>query len=227
MKPEPVPPRTVAIVLAAGLGTRMKSRLPKVLHDLCGRPMLGYVLEAAWSATDARPLVVVSPDPATVQEAFADVADFTVQAEPRGTGDAVRAALDALATLAADVEVAQTATSRCSRAAPLHGAARRSAVLDEAAIALIAVDAIDPANPRAGHPRRRGGRSTGSSSARTRPTRSSPPTRSTRGCTRSMRRGCAAGSGSLDPSPKTGEERTCTEPWSQLARPGWAARSLP
>ena len=80
MKPEPVPPRTVAIVLAAGLGTRMKSRLPKVLHDLCGRPMLGYVIEAARTATDARPLVVVSPEPATVQEAFAGVADFAVQA---------------------------------------------------------------------------------------------------------------------------------------------------
>ena len=39
--------RTVAIVLAAGLGTRMKSGTPKVLHELCGRPMLRYVLDAA------------------------------------------------------------------------------------------------------------------------------------------------------------------------------------
>ncbi|MEA2578043.1 MAG: bifunctional UDP-N-acetylglucosamine pyrophosphorylase / glucosamine-phosphate N-acetyltransferase, partial [Chloroflexota bacterium] len=38
--------RTTAVVLAAGLGTRMKSALPKVLHPLCGRPMLAYVLDA-------------------------------------------------------------------------------------------------------------------------------------------------------------------------------------
>ena len=38
--------RTTAVVLAAGLGTRMKSATPKVLHQLCGRPMLAYVLDA-------------------------------------------------------------------------------------------------------------------------------------------------------------------------------------
>ena len=41
---------TVAVVLAAGLGTRMKSAVPKVLHPLCGRPMLAYVLDA-WAST--------------------------------------------------------------------------------------------------------------------------------------------------------------------------------
>ena len=40
--------RTTAVVLAAGLGTRMRSAVPKVLHPLCGRPMLAYVLDA-WS----------------------------------------------------------------------------------------------------------------------------------------------------------------------------------
>ena len=39
--------RTTAVVLAAGLGTRMKSALPKVLHPICGRPMIEYVLDAA------------------------------------------------------------------------------------------------------------------------------------------------------------------------------------
>ena len=58
MKPEPDPSRTVAIVLAAGLGTRMKSRLPKVLHELCGRPMLGYVIDAARAATGEPPVLV-------------------------------------------------------------------------------------------------------------------------------------------------------------------------
>jgi len=48
----------VPIVLAAGLGTRMRSRVPKVLHPLCGRPMLAYVIDAAREATGHRPLVV-------------------------------------------------------------------------------------------------------------------------------------------------------------------------
>ena len=88
---------TAAIVLAAGLGTRMRSRLPKVLHPLCGRPMLAYVLEAAAAATGARPLVVVSVSlEAPLRERFADAAAFVVQPEPLGTGDALRVGLTAL-----------------------------------------------------------------------------------------------------------------------------------
>ena len=142
MKPEPVPPRTVAIVLAAGLGTRMKSRLPKVLHDLCGRPMLGYVIEAARTATGARPLVVVSPVPETVQEAFGEVADFAVQAEPLGTADAVVAAL---AALPADVPEALVVYGDV----PLLEAGLLEALLDahraaRAALSLVSVVTIDP-----------------------------------------------------------------------------------
>ncbi|MGZ6294356.1 MAG: bifunctional UDP-N-acetylglucosamine diphosphorylase/glucosamine-1-phosphate N-acetyltransferase GlmU [Candidatus Limnocylindrales bacterium] len=97
---------TSAIVLAAGLGTRMRSRLPKVLHPLCGRPMLAYVLEAAREATAERPLVVVSPAFAEpLRERFGDAAEFVLQAEPRGTGDALRAALEALPAAAEDVLV--------------------------------------------------------------------------------------------------------------------------
>ncbi len=92
----PPSPRTTPVVLAAGLGTRMRSRLPKVLHPICGRPMLAYVLDAAREATGMRPLVVYSPATEQVREAFADEADFALQQEPRGTGDAVRAALQAV-----------------------------------------------------------------------------------------------------------------------------------
>ena len=86
-------------MLAAGLGTRMRSSLPKVLHPLCGRPMLAYVLDAWASTADGRagrPTVVYSPPVAAVTTAFADRADFALQADPRGTGDAVRAALDSV-----------------------------------------------------------------------------------------------------------------------------------
>jgi len=79
----------------------MRSRLPKVLHPICGRPMLAYVLEAAREATGERPLVVYSPATAQIRDVFADVADFALQDEPLGTGDAVRAAL---AVVPADVD---------------------------------------------------------------------------------------------------------------------------
>jgi bifunctional UDP-N-acetylglucosamine pyrophosphorylase / glucosamine-1-phosphate N-acetyltransferase len=74
----------------------MKSRLPKVLHHVCGRPMLAYVIDAAREATGDRALVVYSPVTAQVCETFAGQADFALQDEPRGTGDALRAALDTL-----------------------------------------------------------------------------------------------------------------------------------
>jgi bifunctional UDP-N-acetylglucosamine pyrophosphorylase/glucosamine-1-phosphate N-acetyltransferase len=91
------PKRTVPIVLAAGLGTRMRSRTPKLLHPICGRPMLAYVVDAARAATDATPLIVTSPQTSAVRDAFSDGrVDFALQDEPRGTGDAVRAALAVL-----------------------------------------------------------------------------------------------------------------------------------
>ncbi len=101
----PPPHRTIAVVLAAGLGTRMRSRLPKVLHPICGRPMLAYVLDAAHEATGERPLVVYSPATAKIRDVFADEADFALQDEPCGTGDALRAALDALPSDVAEIVV--------------------------------------------------------------------------------------------------------------------------
>ncbi len=97
MTPQPTLARTRAIVLAAGLGTRMKSRLPKVLHPICGRPMIDYVLDAAEAASGSRPLVVWSPPVAAVRDAVAERADTAEQAQPRGTGDALAAALAVLA----------------------------------------------------------------------------------------------------------------------------------
>ncbi|MGI8929068.1 MAG: bifunctional UDP-N-acetylglucosamine diphosphorylase/glucosamine-1-phosphate N-acetyltransferase GlmU [Candidatus Limnocylindrales bacterium] len=97
----PPSPRTKAVILAAGLGTRMKSRLPKILHPIGGRPMLAYVVDAAREATGETPLVVYSPATELIREVFAGEVDFVMQEVPRGTGDAVRVALEALP---ADVE---------------------------------------------------------------------------------------------------------------------------
>lgn len=83
------------IILAAGRSTRMKSSLPKALHPIAGRPMLGHVL-ATVAALDARPVLVVAPGMDQVTKYAKGVAsDLAVatQETPRGTGDAVKAAL--------------------------------------------------------------------------------------------------------------------------------------
>jgi bifunctional UDP-N-acetylglucosamine pyrophosphorylase/glucosamine-1-phosphate N-acetyltransferase len=133
---------TVAVVLAAGLGTRMRSRIPKVLHPLLGRPMLAYVLSAAEEATGTRPLVVYSPPTERVRETFAAAADFVLQDEPRGTGDAVRAAVAALPAGTATVvvlsgDVPLVAPELIAELAE----ARRS---DDAVMTLVTFEAIDP-----------------------------------------------------------------------------------
>src|ERR1700736_6615016 len=83
-----------AIVLAAGKGTRMKSARPKVLHELCGRPMLWWVLEALKASGVDEIVVVTTPelDPLLLPLGVRTV----VQAEQLGTGHAVRIALDAI-----------------------------------------------------------------------------------------------------------------------------------
>ena len=87
--------------MAAGLGTRMRSNLPKHLHPILGRRMVDWVLESA-RALGVKPLVVVAA-PATAA-AFDGMA-IVVQDEPRGTGDAVRCARDVLDGMADDVLV--------------------------------------------------------------------------------------------------------------------------
>src|SRR3954463_10988608 len=85
----PTPPR-VAVILAAGKGTRMKSALPKVLHRAAGRPLLQWVVDAARVAGGARILVVVGHGAERVREEIAgDDLGWVLQAEQRGTGHAL------------------------------------------------------------------------------------------------------------------------------------------
>jgi bifunctional UDP-N-acetylglucosamine pyrophosphorylase/glucosamine-1-phosphate N-acetyltransferase len=81
----------VVVILAAGQGTRMRSRTPKLLHPLCGRPMIWWPVRAARDAGAGRVVVVDSPDRA-LADAVAGQAEIAVQEQPRGTADAVRAA---------------------------------------------------------------------------------------------------------------------------------------
>jgi bifunctional UDP-N-acetylglucosamine pyrophosphorylase/glucosamine-1-phosphate N-acetyltransferase len=92
-------PKLAAVVLAAGLGTRMRSETPKHLHPLLGRRLVDWVVEAV-RELEPEPLVVVT-SPGT-EDAFEGV-EVAVQAEPRGTGDAAAAARSALAGFEGDV----------------------------------------------------------------------------------------------------------------------------
>jgi bifunctional UDP-N-acetylglucosamine pyrophosphorylase/glucosamine-1-phosphate N-acetyltransferase len=83
------------VILAAGQGTRMRSRLPKMLHDLCGRPLVGWSIAAAIQAGAANVVVVDSPDD-TLDAHLPDAVTTVVQPEPNGTGGAVRAAAPAI-----------------------------------------------------------------------------------------------------------------------------------
>ncbi len=82
-----------AIVLAAGKGTRMKSAVPKVFHELCGRPMLWWVLRALREAGIEDVVVVISPE---MESGFAALGggEAVVQKEQLGTGHALRVALE-------------------------------------------------------------------------------------------------------------------------------------
>ena len=101
-------PRLVAVVLAAGQGTRMKSDTPKVLHDLCGWPLVRWPVEAARAAGADAVVVVGGPDRA-LDGRLPEGVEIAVQQEARGTGDAVLAAApslrddDVVVVLAGDV----------------------------------------------------------------------------------------------------------------------------
>jgi bifunctional UDP-N-acetylglucosamine pyrophosphorylase/glucosamine-1-phosphate N-acetyltransferase len=88
--------KITAVLLAAGQGTRMKSDLPKVLHPLCGEPMLWHVLEALKSATTEKPVVVIGHGAEAVKKYLGNSADCVLQEPQLGTG---HAAMQAESTL--------------------------------------------------------------------------------------------------------------------------------
>jgi bifunctional UDP-N-acetylglucosamine pyrophosphorylase/glucosamine-1-phosphate N-acetyltransferase len=109
---EPAPnadivPGAVAVVLAAGKSTRMKSALPKVVHEICGRPMIEYVLDAGRAAGVKRTIVVVGHAADVVRELLSGYSDvvFALQSEQKGTGHAVMMCREQLAGHAGPVLV--------------------------------------------------------------------------------------------------------------------------
>ena len=113
-----------AIVLAAGQGTRMRSRIPKVLHPLAGRPLIDHVLDALADAGVSQLVVVTGHGADAVEEAVASRAATARQVPQHGTADAVRVGLGAVDGDAATVLVTMGD-------APLQPSSLFSAILHE------------------------------------------------------------------------------------------------
>ncbi|HEY0415930.1 MAG TPA: bifunctional UDP-N-acetylglucosamine diphosphorylase/glucosamine-1-phosphate N-acetyltransferase GlmU [Gaiellaceae bacterium] len=93
--------KLAAVLMAGGLGTRMRSAVPKHFHPLLGRPMIEWIV-AAGRAAGADPLVVVA-SPSTREQFEREGLEVAVQEQPLGTGDAVRAARSRLESYDGDV----------------------------------------------------------------------------------------------------------------------------
>jgi bifunctional UDP-N-acetylglucosamine pyrophosphorylase/glucosamine-1-phosphate N-acetyltransferase len=134
----------LAIVLAAGEGTRMLSPLPKVLHQIGGQSLLAHVLQALRAAGQTRTAVVIGPDHAPVADEARRMlpdAEFYVQAERRGTAHAVLAAKPALVRGADDILVIFGDTPLIL---PQTLAKLRTALSDGAAVAVLGFRPADP-----------------------------------------------------------------------------------
>ncbi|QIK38859.1 UDP-N-acetylglucosamine diphosphorylase/glucosamine-1-phosphate N-acetyltransferase [Caldichromatium japonicum] len=132
---------TGVVILAAGLGKRMRSCLPKVLHPLAGRPLLAHVLETARALNPLRLIIVYGHGGEQVRAAFPDPDCLWVeQAEQRGTGNAVMQALpvlhglDQVVVLYGDVPLIQAETLKALLA-----------LAEETPLALLTAELVDPA----------------------------------------------------------------------------------
>jgi bifunctional UDP-N-acetylglucosamine pyrophosphorylase / glucosamine-1-phosphate N-acetyltransferase len=110
-------PDCAAVILAAGKSTRMKSRLPKPLHPLCGLPLSRHVVEACLAAGVSRTVIVIGHEADAVRAGLGDDLEYALQEQQRGTGDAAKAAESALSgfegtvlVLAGDVPLLRTET---------------------------------------------------------------------------------------------------------------------
>jgi bifunctional UDP-N-acetylglucosamine pyrophosphorylase/glucosamine-1-phosphate N-acetyltransferase len=89
--------KIASVILAAGLGTRMKSSLPKVLHRLLGKPMAWYAVETARKVTASQPVMVIGHGADQVRRTLGDGVDYVLQEPQLGTGHAVMQAESLLA----------------------------------------------------------------------------------------------------------------------------------
>jgi len=96
----------ICLILAAGQGTRMKSDLAKVLHPLCGKPLVEHVVRSAQKAGVARTVVIVGHQADKVKESLKGLeVEFVLQTEQKGTGHAVMQALPVIQNFAGELLV--------------------------------------------------------------------------------------------------------------------------
>lgn len=84
--------KLVSVILAAGYGTRMRSKLPKMLHPLAGKPLVMFAIEAVNGVSEQKPVVVVGHGEDIVRQAVGDAARFAVQEKQLGTAHALMSA---------------------------------------------------------------------------------------------------------------------------------------
>lgn len=146
--PSPSAPRMAAVLLAAGQGTRMKSARPKVMHELCGRPMIHYVVEAAQAAGALDVIAVVGHGreevTAYLKRAFGDRVHTALQEQQRGTGDAARCGLSVLPEGADLVLILYGDTPLLEAADLALLAPALSAAGPSAQVAMLTADVPDP-----------------------------------------------------------------------------------
>ena len=130
----------VAIILAAGQGTRMKSALPKPLHAVGGMPMLGWSLNAAQALGATRIVTVLPPNSETTQSWLGDI-EFAIQQDARGTGHAVLAVKHMLDSFSG-IALVMFGDTPLITAATLSQLTRR--ISDGADIAVLGFHAADP-----------------------------------------------------------------------------------
>ena len=94
-----------SVILAAGMGTRMKSKMPKVLHKVCGKPLCKWVIDASKAAGADKVCAVVGHKAKMVKETLGDVCEFALQAEQKGTGHAVMQAADVIKAAKGEVVI--------------------------------------------------------------------------------------------------------------------------
>src|ERR1700724_4628180 len=141
--PTPKSPRTASAIMAAGKGTRLKSRFPKVLHEVGGKPLLEHVIRAAVRIVPATDVfAIIGHEADQVRAAMEQTGvNFVLQAEQRGTGHALITAHDALAgydhviVLSGDAPLITPGTI---------GRLRNFHLQEQAAMTLLSADLEDP-----------------------------------------------------------------------------------
>ncbi len=132
--------KPTVLIMAAGHGTRMKSSLPKVLHPVCGRPMLHWVIDAAERAGAGRVVCITRPGEG-VEEELPDGVEAAPQTSGEGTGSAVLAARDGITP---DETVVVLSGDHPLISAELIASLVERHEREQAAATLLTTDQIDP-----------------------------------------------------------------------------------